>query len=45
LGLGIWVLGFLMRAYIQDIAKYDGQEVTIHGWLHNRRSSGKLHFL
>jgi len=34
-----------MRAYIEDIAKYDGQEVTIHGWLHNRRSSGKLHFL
>jgi asparaginyl-tRNA synthetase len=34
-----------MRAYIEDIAKYDGQEVTLHGWLHNRRSSGKLHFL
>src|SRR6195256_5876072 len=34
-----------MRAHIEDIAKYDGQEVTIHGWLHNRRSSGKLHFL
>jgi asparaginyl-tRNA synthetase len=33
------------RAYIEDIATYDGQEVTIHGWLHNRRSSGKLHFL
>src|SRR6266550_1777491 len=35
----------MMRAYIQDIATYAGQEVTIHGWLHNRRSSGKLHFL
>jgi len=34
-----------MRAYIEDIAKYDGQQVTIHGWLHNRRSSGKIHFL
>jgi asparaginyl-tRNA synthetase len=22
-----------------------GQSVTIHGWLHNRRSSGKIHFL
>lgn len=31
--------------YIQDIARYDGQSVTIHGWLHNRRSSGKIHFL
>jgi asparaginyl-tRNA synthetase len=32
-------------AYIQDIAKHAGQEVTIRGWLHNRRSSGKIHFL
>jgi asparaginyl-tRNA synthetase len=31
--------------YIQDIAAYDGQQVTINGWLHNRRSSGKIHFL
>jgi asparaginyl-tRNA synthetase len=34
-----------MTAYIQDIAKYDGQAVTLKGWLHNRRSSGKIHFL
>ena len=34
-----------MNAYIQDIAKYDGQAVTLKGWLHNRRSSGKIHFL
>ncbi len=34
-----------MHVYIEDIAKYDGQTVTIKGWLHNRRSSGKLHFL
>ena len=32
-------------ATIQDIARHEGQTVTIHGWLHNRRSSGKLHFL
>jgi asparaginyl-tRNA synthetase len=32
-------------AYIEDIAKHDGQQVTIRGWLHNRRSSGKIHFL
>ena len=31
--------------YIQDIAKHEGQPVTIRGWLHNRRSSGKIHFL
>jgi asparaginyl-tRNA synthetase len=34
-----------MTAYIQDIAKYPGQSVTLKGWLHNRRSSGKIHFL
>src|SRR5688572_22912187 len=34
-----------MRAYIEDIAKHEGQQVTLHGWLHNRRSSGKIHFL
>jgi asparaginyl-tRNA synthetase len=32
-------------AYIEDIAKYDGQPVRLRGWLHNRRSSGKIHFL
>ncbi len=31
--------------YIADIARHEGQDVTLHGWLHNRRSSGKLHFL
>jgi asparaginyl-tRNA synthetase len=34
-----------MRAYIEEIAKHEGQQVTVHGWLHNRRSSGKIHFL
>ncbi len=34
-----------MQARIEDIAKYEGQTVTIKGWLVNRRSSGKIHFL
>jgi asparaginyl-tRNA synthetase len=34
-----------MMAYIEDIARHDGQDVTLRGWLHNRRSSGKIHFL
>ena len=34
-----------MRAQISDIARHEGQQVTIDGWLHNRRSSGKIHFL
>lgn len=32
-------------AWIEEIAKYDGKEVEIRGWLYNRRSSGKIHFL
>src|SRR5213075_869686 len=34
-----------MHVYIEDIGKPEGEEVTIRGWLHNRRSSGKIHFL
>jgi asparaginyl-tRNA synthetase len=34
-----------MMAYIEDIARHEGQSVTLRGWLHNRRSSGKIHFL
>src|SRR5712672_4093892 len=29
---------------IERAAKYDGQEVTIRGWLYNLRESGKLIF-
>ena len=31
--------------YIEDVSTYDGQSVTVRGWLVNRRSSGKIHFL
>ncbi len=34
-----------MHTYIEDIAAHEGAEVTLKGWLHNRRSSGKIHFL
>ena len=34
-----------MQVYIEDIAAHEGQTVTIQGWLANRRSSGKIHFL
>jgi len=33
------------RAYISEIGKYEGQDICIKGWLYNKRSSGKLHFL
>ena len=34
-----------MHVYIEDIARHEGQAVQLRGWLHNRRSSGKIHFL
>ncbi len=34
-----------MRTCIEDVKGHEGREVTICGWLHNRRSSGKIHFL
>jgi len=34
-----------MHVYIENIGDHEGEEVTIKGWLHNRRSSGKIHFL
>jgi asparaginyl-tRNA synthetase len=35
----------MAHVYIEDIGGHEGEEVTIKGWLHNRRSSGKIHFL
>ena len=34
-----------MHVYIEDSGAHEGEEVTIKGWLHTRRSSGKIHFL
>ncbi len=31
--------------YVEDVARHDGQVITLKGWLYGRRSSGKLHFL
>ena len=30
---------------IRDVSKYEGEKVKIKGWLYNKRSSGKIHFL
>ncbi|MDD2283585.1 MAG: asparagine--tRNA ligase [Eubacteriales bacterium] len=30
---------------IQDIGQHNGKQVTLKGWLYNRRSSGKIQFL
>src|SRR5258706_1582097 len=32
------------QAYINQFAKYVGEEITIKGWLYNMRSSGKILF-
>jgi len=34
-----------MHAYIEDVAKHEGTSISLRGWLANRRSSGKIHFL
>ena len=31
--------------YIDQLSRHVGEEVTLKGWLYNRRSSGKIHFL
>jgi asparaginyl-tRNA synthetase len=35
----------MTHTYIEDVAKHEGREITLKGWLHGRRSSGKIHFL
>jgi asparaginyl-tRNA synthetase len=35
----------MTQTTISKIGEHVGQSVTIKGWLHNRRSSGKIHFL
>ena len=34
-----------MHTYINKVGEHVGETVTIKGWLNNRRSSGKIHFL
>jgi asparaginyl-tRNA synthetase len=31
--------------YIEDVSKFEGQKLTINGWLANKSSKGKIHFL
>jgi len=35
----------MTHTYIEDIGKYVGGEVTLRGWVHHKRSSGKIQFL
>lgn len=38
-------MGHMTWVYIEDLPRHVGEEVTLRGWLYNRRSSGKVHFL
>jgi asparaginyl-tRNA synthetase len=40
-----YVSGMAEHVYVADLAKHVGEEVLIKGWIYNKRSSGKLHFL
>jgi asparaginyl-tRNA synthetase len=31
--------------YIEDISEYEGREVTIRGWVYNKRDSGRVKFI
>lgn len=35
----------MTHTYIEDVGKHVGQEVTLRGWVHQKRSSGKIQFL
>jgi len=35
----------MARIYVEDLSKHIGEEVTLRGWLYNKRSSGKIKFL
>ena len=39
------ILSEMEKVYISKIGKYEDKEVTLNGWLYNKRSSGKLRFL
>jgi asparaginyl-tRNA synthetase len=32
-------------AYVEDIGAHEGNEITLRGWVYNKRSSGKLQFI
>src|SRR5688572_20530317 len=35
----------MTHTYIEDVGKHVGQQVTLRGWIHQKRSSGKIQFL
>src|SRR5438270_4915251 len=35
----------MKHTYIEDVGKHVGEDVTLRGWVHNKRSSGKIQFV
>ena len=35
----------MKHTYIEDVGKHVGSEVTLRGWVHQKRSSGKIQFI
>jgi asparaginyl-tRNA synthetase len=35
----------MKHTYIEDVGKHVGREVTLRGWVHQKRSSGKIQFI
>lgn len=35
----------MQKIYIKDLAHHIGEEITLKGWLYNKRSSGKIKFI
>jgi asparaginyl-tRNA synthetase len=35
----------MLGIYIEDVGAHEGGEITLRGWVYNRRSSGKLQFI
>jgi len=35
----------MYRIYIEELSRHIGKEITVHGWLYHKRSSGKIRFL
>jgi asparaginyl-tRNA synthetase len=33
------------KIYIKNLSEYVGKEITLKGWLYNKRSSGKVKFI
>lgn len=44
-GVKIYVFYYMERVLINDLKNHVGQDVTIAGWLYNKRGNGKLYFL